>query len=136
MACSSFCPARQAYASGWCRPGALPFALWLRRHAKGRELGGSSSANRFGAALEALASRFRRLASILDRSAYPARLRHDVVVNAGGGIHGHPKGTAAGGQAFRQAIDATLANISLPEAAAQPGNEALQAAIDSWGYKE
>ncbi len=60
----------------------------------------------------------------------------DVVVNAGGGIHGHPQGTAAGGQAFRQAINATLANISLPEAAAQPGHEALQAAINSWGYKE
>jgi 2,3-diketo-5-methylthiopentyl-1-phosphate enolase len=60
----------------------------------------------------------------------------DVVVNAGGGIHGHPLGTAAGGQAFRQAINASLANISLPEAAAQPGNEALQAAINSWGYKE
>ncbi|MFC5652096.1 2,3-diketo-5-methylthiopentyl-1-phosphate enolase [Paenibacillus solisilvae] len=60
----------------------------------------------------------------------------DVVVNAGGGIHGHPQGTAAGGHAFRQAIQAALAGISLPEAAAQPGNEALQAAIDSWGYKE
>ncbi|BBH19664.1 2,3-diketo-5-methylthiopentyl-1-phosphate enolase [Paenibacillus baekrokdamisoli] len=60
----------------------------------------------------------------------------DVVVNAGGGIHGHPLGTAAGGQAFRQAITATLSGISLPEAASQPGNEALQAAINSWGYKE
>ncbi|SFI30241.1 2,3-diketo-5-methylthiopentyl-1-phosphate enolase [Paenibacillus sp. UNC496MF] len=59
----------------------------------------------------------------------------DVVVNAGGGIHGHPMGTAAGGQAFRQAIDATLRGESLPEAAAQPGSEALRAAIDSWGHK-
>ncbi|QYR23716.1 2,3-diketo-5-methylthiopentyl-1-phosphate enolase [Paenibacillus sp. sptzw28] len=60
----------------------------------------------------------------------------DVVVNAGGGIHGHPLGTAAGGQAFRQAIEAALAGISLPDAAAQPGSEALKAALDSWGYKE
>ncbi|MBP3961095.1 2,3-diketo-5-methylthiopentyl-1-phosphate enolase [Paenibacillus lignilyticus] len=60
----------------------------------------------------------------------------DVVVNAGGGIHGHPMGTAAGGHAFRMAIEAARAGISLPEAAAKPGNEALQAAIDSWGYKE
>ncbi|NBD26456.1 2,3-diketo-5-methylthiopentyl-1-phosphate enolase [Paenibacillus glycinis] len=60
----------------------------------------------------------------------------DVVVNAGGGIHGHPMGTAAGGQAFRQAIDATLNGISLPDAAAQPGHEALRAAIDSWGFKQ
>ncbi|GGD64857.1 2,3-diketo-5-methylthiopentyl-1-phosphate enolase [Paenibacillus nasutitermitis] len=61
---------------------------------------------------------------------------HDVVVNAGGGIHGHSMGTAAGGQAFRQAISATLAGQSLPEAAAEAGNDALKAAIESWGYKE
>lgn len=61
---------------------------------------------------------------------------HDVVVNAGGGIHGHPQGTAAGGQAFRQAMAAAQEGISLPEAAAQPGKEALKAAIELWGYKE
>jgi 2,3-diketo-5-methylthiopentyl-1-phosphate enolase len=60
----------------------------------------------------------------------------DVVVNAGGGIHGHPMGTAAGGQAFRQAIAATLNHVPLRDAAAQPGNEALQAAINAWGIKE
>ncbi|MFF2089965.1 2,3-diketo-5-methylthiopentyl-1-phosphate enolase [Paenibacillus sp. NPDC058174] len=60
----------------------------------------------------------------------------DVVVNAGGGIHGHPMGTAAGGQAFRIAIDASLNGTPLCEAAAQPGNEPLQAAIDAWGVKE
>ncbi|MGM0880416.1 MAG: 2,3-diketo-5-methylthiopentyl-1-phosphate enolase [Bacillota bacterium] len=60
----------------------------------------------------------------------------DVVVNAGGGIHGHPMGTAAGGQAFRQAITATLNGIPLQGAAAQAGNEPLQAAIDAWGIKE
>lgn len=60
----------------------------------------------------------------------------DVVVNAGGGIHGHPMGTAAGGQAFRSAITAAMNGVPLREAAAQPGNEALQAAIDAWGIKE
>lgn len=60
----------------------------------------------------------------------------DVVVNAGGGIHGHPMGTAAGGQAFRQAIRATLAGTPLKEAAEASGNEALQAAIQAWGVKE
>ncbi|GFN30707.1 2,3-diketo-5-methylthiopentyl-1-phosphate enolase [Paenibacillus xylaniclasticus] len=60
----------------------------------------------------------------------------DVVVNAGGGVHGHPLGTEAGGQAFRQAIDATLAGQSLREAAEQPGREALKAAIEAWGVKE
>ncbi|RCW51058.1 2,3-diketo-5-methylthiopentyl-1-phosphate enolase [Paenibacillus prosopidis] len=60
----------------------------------------------------------------------------DVVVNAGGGIHGHPMGTAAGGQAFRQAITAALNGVPLRAAAAQTGNEPLQAAIDAWGIKE
>jgi 2,3-diketo-5-methylthiopentyl-1-phosphate enolase len=60
----------------------------------------------------------------------------DVVVNAGGGIHGHPMGTAAGGQAFRQAIGATLAGTPLRQAAAQPGQEALAAAISAWGIRE
>jgi 2,3-diketo-5-methylthiopentyl-1-phosphate enolase len=60
----------------------------------------------------------------------------DVVVNAGGGIHGHPMGTAAGGQAFRQAITAALNGVPLQGAAAQPGNEPLQAAINAWGIKE
>jgi 2,3-diketo-5-methylthiopentyl-1-phosphate enolase len=60
----------------------------------------------------------------------------DVVVNAGGGIHGHPMGTAAGGQAFRQAIIATLNGVPLRNAADQAGNEALHAAIQAWGIKE
>lgn len=60
----------------------------------------------------------------------------DVVVNAGGGIHGHAMGTAAGGQAFRQAITATLNGVPLRNAAEQPGNEALLAAIEAWGIKE
>lgn len=59
---------------------------------------------------------------------------HDVVVNAGGGIHGHPMGTAAGGQAFRQAIDAVLAGKSLREAAEE--HESLRVAIDKWGLRE
>ena len=37
----------------------------------------------------------------------------DVVVNAGGGIHGHPMGTEAGGKAFVQAIEATMRSLTL-----------------------
>lgn len=58
----------------------------------------------------------------------------DVVVNAGGGIHGHPMGTAAGGRAFRQAIDAVRAGQSLREAAKD--HEELRTAIDRWGILE
>jgi len=55
----------------------------------------------------------------------------DVVVNAGGGIHGHPGGAAAGGRAFRAAIAAAMADIPLEEAAT--GSSDLQAALDQWG---
>jgi len=60
----------------------------------------------------------------------------DVVVNAGGGIHGHPSGAIAGGQAFHQAIAASLKGIDLREAAGLAGNEALLQAIDTWGIKQ
>lgn len=60
---------------------------------------------------------------------------HDVIVNAGGGVHGHPLGTAAGGQAFRQAIQAVLAGETLEEAALKEGAEPLKAAIEAWGIR-
>ena len=55
----------------------------------------------------------------------------DSVINAGGGIHGHPAGAAGGGRAFRQAIDAVLQGESLQDAAAQ--HEELQIALELWG---
>ncbi|MCG7406667.1 2,3-diketo-5-methylthiopentyl-1-phosphate enolase [Paenibacillus sp. ACRRX] len=57
----------------------------------------------------------------------------DVVVNAGGGVHGHPDGTASGGQAFVQAIEATTQGIPLADYAAS--HTELQAALDMWGNK-
>ncbi len=39
----------------------------------------------------------------------------DFVIQAGGGIHGHTDGTIAGAKAMRQAVDATLKEISLDE---------------------
>lgn len=58
----------------------------------------------------------------------------DVVVNAGGGVHGHPMGPAAGGRAFRQAIDGCLAGERLDEYAAE--RPELKAALDAWGLKQ
>jgi len=55
----------------------------------------------------------------------------DVVINAGGGIHGHPGGAAAGGRAFRAAIAASVAGVPLEEAAAESSD--LRAALDQWG---
>jgi 2,3-diketo-5-methylthiopentyl-1-phosphate enolase len=55
----------------------------------------------------------------------------DSVINAGGGVHGHPSGAAAGGRAFRQAVEAVLAGRALEEAAS--AHEELAAALARWG---
>ncbi|MBB6674078.1 2,3-diketo-5-methylthiopentyl-1-phosphate enolase [Cohnella nanjingensis] len=58
----------------------------------------------------------------------------DVVVNAGGGVHGHPLGAAAGGRAFRQAIDAVISGTGLEQAAAR--HEELRIATERWGIRQ
>lgn len=58
----------------------------------------------------------------------------DVVVNAGGGVHGHPLGAAAGGRAFRQAIDAVMAGTPLAEYA--ESHAELAEAVRLWGIRE
>jgi 2,3-diketo-5-methylthiopentyl-1-phosphate enolase len=55
----------------------------------------------------------------------------DVMLAVGGAIQGHPHGTAAGGRAMRQAIDATVAGIPLLEAARM--HPELQKALEVWG---
>ncbi|MDP4096594.1 2,3-diketo-5-methylthiopentyl-1-phosphate enolase [Paenibacillus sp. P96] len=58
----------------------------------------------------------------------------DVVINAGGGIHGHPMGTEAGGRAFIQAIEAAGQKIPLADYAAS--HPELQAALQLWGGEQ
>lgn len=58
----------------------------------------------------------------------------DSIINAGGGVHGHPDGTKGGGLAFRQAIDAVLSGKSLSESAETFPE--LRKAIDLWGSFE
>ncbi|MGX1900093.1 2,3-diketo-5-methylthiopentyl-1-phosphate enolase [Thermolongibacillus altinsuensis] len=58
----------------------------------------------------------------------------DSIINAGGGVHGHPDGATGGGRAFRSAVDAVLAGVDLKQAAKE--NEALQKALDLWGMVE
>jgi ribulose-bisphosphate carboxylase large chain len=55
----------------------------------------------------------------------------DIVVQAGGGIHGHPDGTHAGAKAFRQAVFASMDGLPLGEAAKNLPE--LEAALDEWG---
>ncbi|MED4015011.1 2,3-diketo-5-methylthiopentyl-1-phosphate enolase [Sutcliffiella cohnii] len=57
----------------------------------------------------------------------------ESVINAGGGVHGHPDGAAGGAKAFRQAVDAVLEGKTLGEAAAE--KEELQKALQLWGEK-
>jgi len=57
----------------------------------------------------------------------------DCVINAGGGVHGHPQGAKGGGIAFRQAVEAVRGGIPLPEATS---SVELQEAIRLWGWKE
>lgn len=57
----------------------------------------------------------------------------DQVVNAGGGIHGHPGGATDGARAFIKAIEAVSNGQSLQEAAAT--FEPLAIALDKWGQK-
>ena len=59
----------------------------------------------------------------------------DVMIAAGGAIHGHPMGPAAGARAFRQGIDAVCAGKSLEEAGKE--YEELGVALKLWGiYSE
>lgn len=59
---------------------------------------------------------------------------NDVMIAAGGAIHGHPMGPAAGARAFRQGIDAVLAGKTLREAGKE--YEELGIALDLWGIYE
>lgn len=54
----------------------------------------------------------------------------DVILQFGGGIHGHPGGTAAGARAVRQALEAALAGVPLAEFA--QGAPDLSAALEKW----
>jgi len=58
---------------------------------------------------------------------------NEVIVNAGGGIHGHPMGTEAGGRAFRQAMEAVRQGIDLRAYSAE--RPELRQAIELWGIK-
>lgn len=59
-------------------------------------------------------------------------LGKDLLMNFGGGIHGHPDGTPAGARAIMQSLKATLAGIPLSEAKDSPE---LQRALEKWMAK-
>ncbi len=61
-------------------------------------------------------------------------LGKDLVINFGGGLHGHPLGSAAGARAVYQAIDAVTKGIPLNRYA-QTYQE-LKLALEHWGYEK
>jgi 2,3-diketo-5-methylthiopentyl-1-phosphate enolase len=58
----------------------------------------------------------------------------DSIINAGGGVHGHPGGAQGGGKAFRQAIDVVLQGKTLEDGAKV--HQELCTAIKLWGSAE
>ena len=54
----------------------------------------------------------------------------DFVIQAGGGIHGHPDGSVAGAMALRQAVDARLGGQALKEYAED--HRELARALETW----
>ena len=59
-------------------------------------------------------------------------LGNDVVLQFGGGIHGHPKGTKEGAMAARQAVNSVLNGVGIGEYA--KFHPQLKKAIGLWGY--
>ncbi len=57
-------------------------------------------------------------------------LGKDIVIQAGGGVHGHPQGTRAGAMAMRQALEAKMQGISLEEYAKD--HKELREALDKF----
>ncbi|MFQ6076266.1 MAG: type III ribulose-bisphosphate carboxylase [Candidatus Bathyarchaeia archaeon] len=58
---------------------------------------------------------------------------NDFIIQAGGGIHGHPEGTVSGSIAMRQALDATMKGIPLREHAKR--SRELCVALETFGRR-
>lgn len=55
----------------------------------------------------------------------------DIIIQAGGGVSGHPRGVASGAVAMRQAVDAVMEGVPLREYA--NSYKELKIALDKWG---
>ena len=58
-------------------------------------------------------------------------LGNDIIIQMGGGIHGHPSGTTVGAVAARQSVDAAMKRIPLHEYA--KSHPELRKALEKWG---
>lgn len=63
----------------------------------------------------------------------PFLIKHlgkNLIIQAGGGVHGHPSGTVAGAKAMRQAVDAVMKKIPLEKYA--KSHDELKGALKFW----
>jgi ribulose-bisphosphate carboxylase large chain len=88
-------------------------------------------------ALKMPMANFKKVLPVASGGLYPSLVPalmeffgEDFVIQAGGGIHGHKDGTAAGAKAMRQAVEATLKEITLKEFAKK--HKELKAALETW----
>ncbi|MAH47546.1 type III ribulose-bisphosphate carboxylase [Candidatus Pacearchaeota archaeon] len=66
----------------------------------------------------------------------PYLIKHfkkDIIIQAGGGIHGHPQGTKAGAMAMRQAVDAVMKKKTLERWVEKEKAVELGTALEFWG---
>jgi len=57
-------------------------------------------------------------------------LGRDIIIQMGGGIHGHPHGTVEGARAAREAVEAVVKGVSLEEYSED--HDALREALEKW----
>jgi ribulose-bisphosphate carboxylase large chain len=88
-------------------------------------------------ALKMPMAKFKKVLPVASGGLYPSLVPalieffgRDFVIQAGGGIHGHKDGTAAGAKAMRQAVEAALKRINLKEFAKK--HKELKAALETW----
>ena len=81
----------------------------------------------------------KRVFPVASGGIYPAKVHGnldgygiDCIVQAGGGVHGHPDGTTAGARAMVQAVEAWQKKIPLKEYAID--HKELETALKYWGY--
>jgi ribulose-bisphosphate carboxylase large chain len=83
-------------------------------------------------------SKIRPVFSVCSGGIYPGHVPYlmknfgkDIIIQAGGGIHGHPDGTRVGSTALRQSVDAVMEGETLEHYGRS--HKELMDAMESWG---
>lgn len=104
----------------------------------GKMEGGASEIQEISKSIESKWGKIKPVFAVCSGGLHPGHIPalvklfgKDIIIQAGGGVHGNPLGTKAGATAVRQAIDAVLRNISLVDYAKT--HKELKAAVDKWG---